>query len=90
MSNNEHPDPVSYVTKLQNIMSNLQPPAVHQVHRSSHVSDILSKFTHVFVRHDAVRKSLQQPYNGPFKVLTITDKHFTVDFNGRHSVISVD
>ena len=71
-------------------MLKLQAPAVRQVHRSSHVSDILSKCTHVFVRYDAVRKPLQQPYDGPFKVLTRTDKHFTVGFNGRHSVISVD
>ena len=76
-NNDEHPDPVSYVTKLKNIMSNLQAPAVRQVHRSSHVSDILPKCTHVVVRHDVVRKPLQQPYDGPFKVLTRTDKHFS-------------
>ena len=71
-------------------MSNLHPPKARQVHRPLHVSDILSKCTHVFVRRDAVKKPLQQPYDGPFRVLTRTDKHFTVDCNGRHSVISID
>ena len=37
-----------------------------------------------------MKKPLQQPYDGPFKVLTRTEKHFTVDFNGRQSVISID
>ena len=90
LNNDKHPDPTSYVTKLKTIMSNLHPPKARQVHRPSHVSDILSKCTHVFVRRDAVKKPLQQPYDGPFRVLTRTDKHFTVDCNGRHSVISID
>ena len=90
LNNDELPDPTSYVTKLKTIMSNLHPPKARQVHRPSHVSDILSKCTHVFVRRDAVKKPLQQPYDGPFRVLTRTDKHFTVDCNGRHSVISID
>ena len=43
--------------------------------------------THVFVRHDP---PLQQPYDGPFKVLHRTDKHFTLDINGRKEVITID
>ena len=31
------------------------------------VDDRLSSASHVFVRNDAVRKPLQQPYNGPYK-----------------------
>ena len=50
-------------------MSHLQPPNAQQVHRSAHVSNILSKCTHVFVQYDAVKKPLQQPYDGPFKVI---------------------
>ena len=44
----------------------------------------------MFVRHDAVRKSLQQPYDGPYKVLARTEKIFTVDVNGRRDTISLD
>ena len=89
-NNEEHPDPTSYVTNLKQIMSHLQPPKARQVHRSAHVSDILSTCTHVFVRYDAVKKPLQRPYDGPFKVIERTSKHFTVDYNGRQSVISID
>ena len=50
-------------------MSYLQPSKAQQVHRSAHVSDILSKCTHVFFRYDAVKKPLQQPYDGLLKVI---------------------
>ena len=46
--------------------------------------------THVFIRHDAVRKPLQQPYDGPFLVTKCTDKHFTIQRNNHEEVVSVD
>ena len=38
----------------------------------------------MFVRRDAIRKPLQQPYDGPYKVLARADQFFTVDVNGLH------
>ena len=55
-----------------------------------HVSHHLSTCTHVFVRHDAVRKPLQVLYDGPYKVLKRSDKHFTLEVNGQQKVISLD
>ena len=46
--------------------------------------------THVFIRHDAVRKPLQQPYDGPFLVTKCTDKHFTIQRNNHEEVVSID
>eukprot|EP00731_Ephydatia_muelleri_P009638 Em0005g224a len=40
--------------------------------------------------YDAIQPPLQQPYDGPFKVLHRTDKHFTLDINGRKEVITID
>ncbi|BHF82041.1 hypothetical protein SprV_0802517700 [Sparganum proliferum] len=39
---------------------------------------------------NSVRRPLQQPYDGPFRVLSRTDKHFTIDRGGRTDVVSVD
>ncbi|GFW74947.1 probable RNA-directed DNA polymerase from transposon X-element [Trichonephila clavipes] len=37
-----------------------------------------------------MKKPLQAPYDGPFKILHRTDKTFDVDINGRKSTISID
>ena len=72
-------------------MQQLQFPAVrsHQ-QKSCYVSSELDSGTHVFVRHDAVKTPLQQPYNGTFKVTKCSNKHFTLDIKGKESVVSVD
>ena len=85
------PDPSSYVTKLKNMMIQLQPTPVCQQHKSkSYVSSHLTSCTHVFVRHDAIKKPLQKPYDGPFTVLKRSDTHFTLDMNGHEDVVSID
>ena len=61
-------DPVSYVTQLKGAMRALR---CTPTQRSSRCPDnSLSSATHVFVRHDAVKKPLQPPYNGPWAGLT--------------------
>ena len=42
------------------------------------------------MQHDAIRPTLQQPYDGSFKVLHRTDKHFTLDINGSKEIITID
>ena len=54
------------------------------------VSSALSHCTHVFVRQDAVRRTLEQPYYGPHKVVERRAKTFTVDINGKQEEISLD
>ena len=81
-----HPSSINddYVSKLKSFMSNLHPaPPRTPSTRSSFVSKDLSSTAYVFIRHDAVHKPLQHPYDGPFKVLQHNDKYFTVDVNGR-------
>nr|VZI18140.1 unnamed protein product [Spirometra erinaceieuropaei] len=39
---------------------------------------------------DSVRRPLQQPYDGPFRVLSRKGKHFTIDRGGRTDVVSID
>ena len=45
--------------------------------------------SHAFVQRDSVRKPLQQPYNGPYQILSKADKHFTLDVNDKKAVISL-
>ncbi len=90
-STTQLPDPTDYVQHLQSFMNNLQPvpPRVNHNSQSQRNSN-LSTSTHIFVMQDEVKKSLQQPYKGPFKVLSHTNKHFTVDVHGKQDTISVD
>ena len=67
-------DLANYVGKLKSTMRNVHPVPTRTQSRRSHVSRDLTSCTHVFVRHDAVRKPLQQPYDGPYKVLARADK----------------
>ena len=85
------PDPTCYVTRLRNVMYHLQAtPVRKQKATNVYVSPTLKSCSHVFIRHDAVRKPLQKPYDGPYKVLKRTDKHFTIDINGHNEVVSID
>ena len=72
-------DPTALVTRLRDTMRELKPPPVRSYpHRNVHINKDLSSCTHVFVRNDRVRKPLQAPYDGPYKVLGRAAKYFTL------------
>lgn len=53
--------------------------------------DLYTFKTHVFVRVDAVRRPLEQPYQGPFEVIKRpSDRVFSVNFKGIPTTISVE
>ena len=83
-------DPASYVHRLRTAMQQLRVPPVRPSQCQTHIPDSLHTCTHVFVRHDAIRKPLQQPYDGPYKVLSRSDKHFTLDIQGTRKTVSLD
>ena len=84
------PDPSDFVSRLKSYFQTVRPTASRPNQRPSHVSDALSTATHVFIRHDGVRKPLQPPYDGPFRVISRTDKHFTISIRGRNDTVSID
>ena len=43
----------------------------------------------MFKQHDEFFEPFQQLYNGPYKVIRHTDKHFAIDVNGQ-GVVSLD
>ena len=69
-STTNHLDPISYATQLKTFMQQLKPPSVCRQQRHLYISPDLSTCTFVFVRHDAVKRSLQKPYDDPFHILT--------------------
>lgn len=83
-------DPANYVHRLRQLMQQIHPTPTRRQQPTSYVNSDLFTSSHVFVRHDAVKKPLQPPYNGPFPVLKRTDKFFTIDRNGKHENVSVD
>ena len=81
----------NYMDKLKSLMQRFKAiPARATTNRNTYVSNNLLDCSRVFVRHDAIRKPLQQPYNGPFPMIKCTDKHFTIQRNNRDEVVSID
>ncbi|GFX28037.1 hypothetical protein TNCV_774211 [Trichonephila clavipes] len=50
----------------------------------------LLEATHVFLGRHMLRRPLQQPYDGHFKVLQRKDKVFFLDINGKRVSVSID
>ncbi|PIK59982.1 pol polyprotein [Apostichopus japonicus] len=87
----ESSDPSTYIQNLKESMKSLRPLLSKESrHHTSSLDSNLRTCSHVFVRHDATRKPLQPPYNGPYKILSRSDKFFTLDINGRTNTVSVD
>ncbi|GFW88345.1 integrase catalytic domain-containing protein [Trichonephila clavipes] len=66
-----------------------KPPKLHSK-RPVFIHPGLLEATHVFLRRDMLRRPLQQPYDGPFKVLQRKDKVFFLDINGKRVSVSID
>ncbi|KAH9588117.1 hypothetical protein MS3_00005605 [Schistosoma haematobium] len=79
-----------YVQRLSALMRTLPPVSTRIQHRQVALPRELSTCSHVFVRVDSVRKPLQQPYEGPFRVIARREKTFKVDRHGRVEIVSID
>ena len=51
---------------------------------------MVCQLPHVFIWHEAVRKPLQSLYDEPYPVIKRSDKHFTININGRKDTVSID
>ena len=78
------------VDRLKQTLKDLQPPHSRSQQQDSHVPTVPQTCTHVFARRDAVRKPLQAPYDGSFKVISRSPKHFKIDLGTRTDTISID
>jgi len=65
--------------------------AAKGVTSQSFINKNLFDCTHVWIREDSVKKSLQPPYLGPFPVeKRISDRLFTINVSGRSVNVSIE
>ncbi|GFY58514.1 retrovirus-related Pol polyprotein from transposon 412 [Trichonephila inaurata madagascariensis] len=82
-------EPHEFLKNLRTLMNQLKPVDTSHDNKKVLVHPALETRSHVFVRHDAVKKPLQAPYDGPYLVLKRTDKMFTIEKNGKQSMINI-
>ena len=83
-------DSADYVDRLKQHMSTLRPVLTRPSTKKSQVHKDLENCSHVWVRTDSIRKPLQAPYTGPYKVLNRNDKVFKLDYHGKTKTVSID
>lgn len=84
-------EPHEFLQRLRSIMETLKPtPTTAHNKPSVFVHPALESCTHVFLRNDGVKRPLQAPYDGPYKVISRTTKTFTLIINGKQSTVSID
>ena len=87
---NSLPDPSEFLNILKAHFRQVKPISPRPTTTNANIPQSLSTATHAFVRHDAVRKPLQPPYDGPYPIIKRTDKYYTIKRKGRTDNISID
>ena len=72
---------------MRNLRAN--PPRAPNT-RNTFVDQSLFSASYVLIRRDSVKKPLEQLHDGPFKVLSCTDKYYILDINGKQDTVSID
>lgn len=88
-------DPVNvpdFVKSLETAVQGLSPSSPRTSSRKSFVQPHLQhpSCTFAYLRQDAVKRPLQMPYTGPFKIINKSDKTFTLNIKGKNTIVSVD
>jgi cleavage and polyadenylation specificity factor subunit 1 len=83
-------DAPAYARRLRRFMHTVVPAQTRVQERPSFIPADLKTCTHVFIRVDAVRRPLQQPYEGPFRVISRKDKTFKIERVGRNETVTID
>ena len=65
-------------------------PVIHHGNQRSHLPEALRSARAVYVRVDAVHPPLVRPYDGPFPVISRTDKTFSIRRGNKDITVSVD
>lgn len=80
-----------FVKDLRQTMQSLVPPPVtFNKNQQHHIPSNIMSTGYVYVRIDSHKHPLQRPYEGPFKILEVSDKYFVIDMRGRKEKVSID
>ncbi|BHF76553.1 hypothetical protein SprV_0501965100 [Sparganum proliferum] len=82
--------PSTFVQQLKQRMAQLRPTPTRLTSKRAFVHEDLKSTPFVFVRHDAVRKSLCSPYDGPYKVLQRMEKYYVIQKADKTGTVSID
>ncbi|CAG9101291.1 unnamed protein product [Plutella xylostella] len=84
-------DMTELLARLRSFAEKLQPvPTSRHGHGKIFVYKDLATSTHVFLRDDALRGSLQPAYTGPHEVIERGEKVYKLLVKGKHVTVSVD
>lgn len=78
------------VDQLRQFFNELQPTSHRKSSIIPYIPKSLPSAEYVFVRVDRVRKSLEAPYEGPFKVIKMLRKQVIIERNGKSDTVSID
>ncbi len=83
-------DTPAFVERLRSYVASF--PTSTKVHGNKpiFVPSTLATATHIFLRVDKPKKSLEPPYTGPHRVLKPGEKFFTININGKEVTVSTD
>ncbi|XP_025263430.1 uncharacterized protein LOC112637596 [Camponotus floridanus] len=89
--NNAADNVSDFVKELRQHLRELRPTKVsrHGTGKTFVFKDLATS-EEVFIRHDGLKQPLQQPYDGPYKVIKRAEKTFVVRINGRDVTVSID
>ncbi|VDP76945.1 unnamed protein product [Schistosoma curassoni] len=80
----------SYTSRHTNSMSSVKPVSTRPQSTDVFVQPDIRYSTHVFIRRDSHRWTVESAYEGPFKVLQRKSKYYIVDKNGTNDSISIN
>lgn len=80
-----------FAQRLRELMEEIRPVQIaNHSNNKIFVHKDLKTCTHVFLRDDAVRPPLKAPYDGPYEVLSRTNKTFELKVKNRTVRVSID
>ncbi|BHF78535.1 hypothetical protein SprV_0602164800 [Sparganum proliferum] len=83
-------DPTNLLHRLRQFMRTLSPVPSRSSASPSYLEKDLATCSHVYLRCDRVRRPLEPPYDGPFRVISRGTKNFRIQRGTREEVVSVD